>query len=192
LNESSAALVRMFQEGAKFERMIKRNRKAVVEDKRAALIARNKLTTVGMLKSTKLTMILEQGKAKNKLISIKTNDVKPVGELTSVEIEGMKAEELAKMIKIKQLLLLNTCNYCCSKSRKNSMGLAEISKLTRGFKASDLMGTNKIHIGTTFRDDIIAPFQSRGVRNMPGLQESLNRTTLQPRTDSSDSLLILK
>jgi hypothetical protein len=60
--------------------------------------------------------------------------------------------------------------------------------LTRGFKASDLMGTNKIHIGTTFRDDIIAPtFQSRGVRNMPGLQESLNRTTLQPRTDSSDS-----
>jgi hypothetical protein len=36
------------------------------------------------------------------------------------------------------------------------MGLAEISKLTRGFKASDLMGTNKIHIGTTFRDDIIA------------------------------------
>jgi hypothetical protein len=50
------------------------------------------------------------------------------------------------------------------------------------------MGTNKIHIGTTFRDDIIAPtFQSRGVRNMPGLQESLNRTTLQPRTDSSDS-----
>jgi hypothetical protein len=46
--------------------------------------------------------------AKNKLISIKTNDVKPVGELTSVEIEGMKAEELAKqMIKIKQLLLLN-------------------------------------------------------------------------------------
>jgi hypothetical protein len=48
-----------------------------------------------MLKSTKLTMILEQA-AKNKLISIKTNDVKPVGELTSVEIEGMKAEELAK------------------------------------------------------------------------------------------------
>jgi hypothetical protein len=49
-------------------------------------------------------------------------------------------------------------------------GLAEISKLTRGFKASDLMGTNKIHIGTTFRDDIISTFQSRGV--MPGLQES--------------------
>jgi hypothetical protein len=48
-----------------------------------------------MLKSTKLTMILGQA-AKNKLISIKTNDVKPVGELTSVEIEGMKAEELAK------------------------------------------------------------------------------------------------
>jgi hypothetical protein len=60
-----------------------------------------------MLKSTKLTMILEQGKAKNKLISIKTNDVKPVGELTSVEIEGM-AEELAKTDdKEKQLLLLN-------------------------------------------------------------------------------------
>jgi hypothetical protein len=50
-----------------------------------------------MLKSTKLTMILEQGK-RLKLISIKTNDVKPVGELTSVEIEGMKAEELAKQM----------------------------------------------------------------------------------------------
>jgi hypothetical protein len=32
--------------------------------------------------------------------------IKP-GELTSVEIEGMKAEELKQMIKIKQLLLLN-------------------------------------------------------------------------------------
>jgi hypothetical protein len=48
------------------------------------------------------------------------------------------------------------------------------------------MGTNKIHIGTTFRDDIIAPtFQSRGEK-YARLQESLNRTT-QPRTDSSDS-----
>jgi hypothetical protein len=56
------------------------------------------------------------------------------------------------------------------------MGLAEISKLTRGFKASDLMGTNKIHIGTTFRDDIIAHF-NQGVRNMPGLQESSNNAT---------------
>jgi hypothetical protein len=70
------------------------------------------------------------------------------------------------------------------------MGLAEISKLTRGFKASDLMGTNKI--GTTFRDDIIVLHFNQEERNMPGLQESLNRTTLQPRTDSSDSLLILK
>jgi hypothetical protein len=49
-----------------------------------------------MLKSTKLTMILEQGKRLKNKLSIKTNDVKPVGELTSVEIEGMKAEELAK------------------------------------------------------------------------------------------------
>jgi hypothetical protein len=55
-----------------------------------------------MLKSTKLTMILETRQAANK-----TNDVKPVGELTSVEIEGMKAEEIKQMIKIKQLLLLN-------------------------------------------------------------------------------------
>jgi hypothetical protein len=53
------------------------------------LIARNK-QLLGMLKSTKLTMILEQGKLKqtNQL----KHDVKPV-ELTSVEIEGMKAEE---------------------------------------------------------------------------------------------------
>jgi tetrahydromethanopterin S-methyltransferase subunit F len=54
----------MFQEGAKFERMIKQPayKAAVVEDKkRAALIARNK-QLLGMLKSTKLTMILEQGK----------------------------------------------------------------------------------------------------------------------------------
>jgi hypothetical protein len=33
--------------------------------------------------------------------------------------------------------------------------------LTRGFKASDLMGTNKIHIGTTF-EMILSTFQSRG------------------------------
>jgi uncharacterized radical SAM superfamily Fe-S cluster-containing enzyme len=43
-----------------------------------------------------------------------------------------------------------------SKAERTPWGLAEISKLTRGFKASDLMGTNKIHIGTTFRDDIIS------------------------------------
>jgi hypothetical protein len=61
-----------------------------------ALIARNK-QLLGMLKSTKLTMILEQGKLKqtNQL----KHDVKPVGELTSVEIEGMKAEEAKQMIK---------------------------------------------------------------------------------------------
>jgi hypothetical protein len=40
-----------------------------------------------MLKSTKLTDFRARQAAKNKLISIKTNDVKPVGELTSVEIE---------------------------------------------------------------------------------------------------------
>jgi hypothetical protein len=57
------------------------------------------------------------------------------------------------------------------KAERTPWGLAEISKLTRGFKASDLMGTNKIHIGTTFRDDIIAPFQSR-VRNMRVTRES--------------------
>jgi hypothetical protein len=58
LNESSAAgLVRMFQEGAKFERMIKSNpyKAAVVEDKkRAALIARNKLTTAWNVKVNKI------------------------------------------------------------------------------------------------------------------------------------------
>jgi hypothetical protein len=79
-----------------------------------------------------------------------------------------------------------------SKAERTPWGLAEISKLTRGFKASDLMGTNKIHIGTTFEMILAPTFQSRGVRNMPGLQESLNRTTLQPRTDSSDSFIILK
>jgi hypothetical protein len=59
------------------------------------LIARNKLTTVWNVKVNKINNDFRQA-AKNKLISIKTNDVKPVGELTSVEIEGMKAEELAK------------------------------------------------------------------------------------------------
>jgi hypothetical protein len=143
-----------------------------------------------MLKSTKLTMIRARQAAKNKLISIKTNDVKPVGELTSVEIEGMKAEELAKTDDKDKAAVTAKYDFITAapKAERTPWGLAEISKLTRGFKASDLMGTNKIHIGTTFRDDIIAPtFQSRGVRNMPGLQESLNRTTLQPRTDSSDS-----
>jgi hypothetical protein len=67
-----------------------------------------------MLKSTKL-MILEQA-AKNKLISIKTNDVKPVGELTSVEIEGMKAEELAKqMIKKAAVTAKYDALIVCSK-----------------------------------------------------------------------------
>jgi hypothetical protein len=56
------------------------------------LIARNKLTTTWNVKVNKINNDF----SKNKLISIKTNDVKPVGELTSVEIEGMKAEELAK------------------------------------------------------------------------------------------------
>jgi hypothetical protein len=59
------------------------------------------------------------------------------------------------------------------KAERTPWGLAEISKLTRGFKASDLMGTNKIHIGTTFRDDIIAPtFQSRGEKYARFTRES--------------------
>jgi hypothetical protein len=48
----------MFQEGAKFERMIKEQpayKAAVVEDKkRAALIARNKLTTAWNVKVNKI------------------------------------------------------------------------------------------------------------------------------------------
>jgi hypothetical protein len=61
------------------------------------LIARNKLTTAWNVKVNKINNDFRARQAaKNKLISIKTNDVKPVGELTSVEIEGMKAEELAK------------------------------------------------------------------------------------------------
>jgi hypothetical protein len=65
---------------------------AVVEDKkRAALIARNKLTTAWNVKVNKINNDFRARQAaKNKLISIKTNDVKPVGELTSVEIEGKR------------------------------------------------------------------------------------------------------
>jgi hypothetical protein len=74
-----------------------------------------------MLKSTKLTMILEQGKRLKKLISIKTNDVKPVGELTSVEIEGMKAEELAKTDDKDKAAV--TAKYDAAAAQKqNSMG----------------------------------------------------------------------
>jgi hypothetical protein len=60
------------------------------------LIARNKLTTWNVKVNKINNDFRARQAAKNKLISIKTNDVKPVGELTSVEIEGMKAEELAK------------------------------------------------------------------------------------------------
>jgi hypothetical protein len=64
---------------------------AVVEDKKTALIARNKLTTAWNVKVNKINNDFRARQAaKNKLISIKTNDVKPVGELTSVEIEGMR------------------------------------------------------------------------------------------------------
>jgi hypothetical protein len=35
---------------------------------------------------------------------------------------------------------------------------------------------------------IAANYVSRGVRDMPGLQEGLNRTSIQQRVDSSDSL----
>jgi hypothetical protein len=53
------------------------------------LIARNKLTTAWNVKVNKINNDF-RARQENKLISIKTNDVKPVGELTSVEIEGMK------------------------------------------------------------------------------------------------------
>jgi hypothetical protein len=70
----------------------------------------------------------------------------------------MKAEELAKTDDKDKAAV--TAKYdaliAAPKAERTPWGLAEISKLTRGFKASDLMGTNKIHIGTTFRDDIIA------------------------------------
>jgi hypothetical protein len=35
---------------------------------------------------------------------------------------------------------------------------------------------------------IAANYVSRGVRDMPGFQEGLNRTSIQQRVDSSDSL----
>jgi hypothetical protein len=61
------------------------------------LIARNKLTTAWNVKVNKIDFRARQA-AKNKLISIKTNDVKPVGELTSVEIEGMKSGRMLKQM----------------------------------------------------------------------------------------------
>jgi hypothetical protein len=68
------------------------------------------------------------------------------------------------------------------------LGLAEISKLTRGFKISDLFRQNRIHESPVQDDMIAANYVSRGVRDMPGLQEGLNRTSIQQRVDSSDSL----
>jgi hypothetical protein len=63
-----------------------------------------------------------------------------------------KAEELAKTDdKDKAAVTAKyDANCCCSKAERTPWGLAEISKLTRGFKASDLMGTNKIHIELLF------------------------------------------
>jgi hypothetical protein len=94
----------------------------------------------------------------------------------------VKAEELAKTDDKDKAAV--TAKYdALILNQKNSMGLAEISKLTRGFKASDLMGTNKIHIGTTF-EMILSTFQSRGEKYARVTRES---RTLQPRTDGSDS-----
>jgi hypothetical protein len=62
----------------------------------------------------------------------------------------MKAEELAKTDdKDKAAVTAKYDAFAAPKAERTPWGLAEISKLTRGF-ASDLMGTNKIHIGTTF------------------------------------------
>jgi hypothetical protein len=69
------------------------------------------------------------------------------------------------------------------KAKANPWGLAEISKLTRGFKISDLF-SNRIHIESPVQDDMIAAnYVSRGVRDMPGFQEGLNRTSIQQRVD---------
>jgi hypothetical protein len=65
------------------------------------LIARNKLTTAWNVKVNKINNDFRAKAAKNKLINIKTNDVKPVGELTSVEVE--ESGRIKQMIKIKQL-----------------------------------------------------------------------------------------
>jgi hypothetical protein len=71
------------------------------------------------------------------------------------------------------------------------LGLAEISKLTRGFKISDLFDKIEYILNLLWDDMIAANYVSRGVRDMPGLQEGLNRTSIQQRVDSSDSLQLI-
>lgn len=60
--------------------------------------------------------------------------------------------------------------------------------LIKDFKTSDLFIKNKMFIEKPFQEDIIAPvLRSRGVRMMPGIQDALARTTLQPRRETADS-----
>jgi hypothetical protein len=56
----------------------------------------------------------------------------------------MKAEELAKTDKAAVTAKYDALT-AAQKQKRTPWGLAEISKLTRGFKASDLMGTNKTY-----------------------------------------------
>jgi hypothetical protein len=73
-----------------------------------------------------------------------------------------------------------------AQAKSTPWGLAEISKLTKGFRVVRSYG-NKQNTESPVQDDVIKVFQSRGVRDMPGFQESPKRTTLQQRYDGADS-----
>lgn len=60
--------------------------------------------------------------------------------------------------------------------------------LVKDFKTSDLFIKNRMFIEKPLQEDVIAPvLHSRGVRMMPGIQDALARTTLQPRRETADS-----
>jgi hypothetical protein len=207
IESPAAGLVRMFQGGGKDEPMAywgsgydservaiakKVASDKVASAKVAARIARNKVVAAQNVINRKTNSDFRARQAaKNKLISIKTNDIKPVGELTDVEIAAMRDKDVADAADKDKAAIAAKYDVLIAaapKAKSTPWGLAEISKLTKGFKLSDLMGTNRILMESPVQDDVIAPvFQSRGVRDMPGFQESLNRTTLQQRYDGADS-----
>lgn len=111
-------------------------------------------------------------------------------EIAQIEEEKKKAVDNAAEEDKKELEKKYDAIIASAKKGPEASGtnLTQLANLVSEFKTSDLFNRNRIFIEYPIQEDVRASvLHSRGVRNMPGFNEAVNRSTLQPRVDTADS-----
>lgn len=130
------------------------------------------------------------------LTNIAETIINPVGELNNVDIDKVEEEKRKAVIKADEedkKIIADKYDAIIAaaknpKSTSKGFDYSQLLTLIGEFKSSDLFMRNRIFVEPVLQENVSSPvLHSNGVNNMPGFNESINRSTLMPRTDTADS-----